>query len=68
MQRRADRRVSGAIRRLHGRADDVARELADELVARGLTADEAGRILRRPLRRLLHEMVSELRTAEVGAA
>ena len=68
MRRRADRRVSGAIRRLHGRADDVARELADELVARGLAPDEAGRILRRPLRRLLHEMVSELRTAEVGAA
>ncbi|HET9772721.1 MAG TPA: hypothetical protein VFS16_17635 [Acidimicrobiia bacterium] len=68
MQRRAERRLSGVIRRLHEEADEVTRELADELVARGLTPAEAERILRRPLRRLLHEVVSGLRTTEAGAA
>jgi glutamyl-tRNA reductase len=68
MRRRAQRCLSGAIRRLHEEADGVTRELADELVARGLSPEEAERILRRPLRRLLHEVVSELRTTEVGAA
>lgn len=67
-QRRAERRLSGAICRLHGQADEVTRELAEELVARGLAPDEVERILRRPLRRLLHEIVSELRAAEAAAA
>jgi glutamyl-tRNA reductase len=67
-RRRAERRLSGVIRRIHEGADEVTRELADDLVARGLAPDEAERILRRPLRRLLHEVVSELRTTEAGAA
>jgi glutamyl-tRNA reductase len=67
-RQRAERRLSGAIRRLHEQADDVTRELAGELAALGLDADDAERILRRPLRRLLHGLVSELRELETSAA
>lgn len=60
--------LSGTIRRLQEQAEDVTRELAGELVARGMTPGDAERILRRPLRRLLHEAVSELRATEASAA
>ena len=68
LQWRSELRLSGTIRRLHEQADDVTRELADELAALGVAAGDAERILRRPLRRLLHELVTELRDLESTAA
>ena len=65
---RSGRRLSGTIRRLHEQADDVTRQLAGELAALGVPAGDAERILRRPLRRLLHELVTELRDVGVGVA
>jgi hypothetical protein len=46
----------------------MTRELAGELVACGVTAGAAERIVRRPMRRLLHELVGELRSLDAGAA
>lgn len=68
LQKRAKRRLSGTVRRLHEQADGLTRELAGELVALGLPAEEAERIVRRPIRRLLHEVVTELTVADVDAA
>ena len=65
---RSGLRLSGTIRRLHEQADDVTRELTGELAALGVTARDAERILRRPLRRLLHELVTELRDLGTTAA
>ncbi|HKY74685.1 MAG TPA: hypothetical protein VJS45_00990 [Acidimicrobiia bacterium] len=68
LRRRAEAHLSGSVRRLHEYADSVMRELAGELTAHGLSATDAERMLRRPVRRLVHELVSELRTLEAGAA
>jgi glutamyl-tRNA reductase len=68
LQQRAGLRLTGTIRRLHQQADAVTRELAGELVACGMPAADAERMVRRPMRRLLHELVGELRSLEAGAA
>jgi glutamyl-tRNA reductase len=68
LRRRSELRLSGTIRRLHQEADGLTRELAGQLVALGIGADEAERIVRRPVRRLLHEVVTGLRDLEAGAA
>jgi len=68
LQQRAGLRLTGTIRRLHQQADAVTRELAGELVACGMPAADAERMVRRPIRRLLHELVGELRSLEAGAA
>jgi glutamyl-tRNA reductase len=65
---RSGLRLATTIRRLHEQADDVRRELVDGLEGLGLDAGDAERILRRPLRRLLHELVTELREQESSAA
>ena len=67
-RRRSQLRLSATIRRLHQSADGVTRELAGELAALGVGANDAERIVRRPLRRLLHELVTELRDVDVSAA
>lgn len=68
LRRRAEYRLSGSLRRIHEQADIVTRELAAELTALGLSGADAERMVRRPVRRLLHELVTELRTLEAGAA
>ena len=68
VRRRSELRLTGTIRRLHQQADGLTRELTGELVSLGMAADQAERIVRRPLRRLLHELVTELRDVEAGAA
>jgi len=68
LQQRAGMSLTGTIRRLHQQADAVTHELAEELVACGLPAADAERIVRRPMRRLLHELVGELRSLEAGVA
>jgi glutamyl-tRNA reductase len=68
LRRQSELRLAGTIRHLHQQADGLTRELAGELVALGIAADEAERIVRRPFRRLLHEVVSGLRDVEAGAA
>lgn len=67
-RRRSELRLTGTIRRLHQSADGLTREAAAELVTLGVDSADAERILRRPVRRLLHELITELRTAEAGAA
>ena len=68
LQKEAERRLSGTIRRLHQEADGLTRELTGQLVDLGLPLEEAERVVRRPVRRLLHELVTELRAAEADAA
>jgi glutamyl-tRNA reductase len=68
LRRRAEARLSGSLRRLHEHADSVMQELTVQLREHGLSATDAERMVRRPVRRLLHELVSELRTLEAGAA
>ena len=67
-QRRSELRLSASIRRLHEEAFAVTRELAGELAALGVPAGDAEQMVRRPVRRLLHELVTELRSLEVGVA
>jgi glutamyl-tRNA reductase len=68
LRRRAEVRVSATIRRLHEHADSLTQELAGKLAGLGLPVGDAERVVRRPMRRLLHEFVTELRTLEAGAA
>lgn len=68
LQKESERHLSGTIRRLHQQADGLTRELTGELVALGVPLEEAERVVRRPVRRLLHELVTELRAAEADAA
>ena len=67
-QRRSELRLSASIRRLQEEADAVTQELAGELAAFGVSAGDAELMVRRPVRRLLHELVTELRSLEAGAA
>ena len=68
LQKRSELRLAGTIRRLHQQADGLTRDLTGELAALGVAADEAERLVRRRLRRLLHDVVTELRDVEAGAA
>ena len=68
LRRRAEARLSGSLCRLQEHADSVMQELTVQLREHGLSAADAERMARRPVRRLLHELVSELRMLEVGAA
>ena len=68
LRKQSTPRLSGTIRRIHQQADGFTRELAGELVALGVAAEEAERIVRRPVRRLLHELVTELLVADADAA
>lgn len=68
LRRRAEHRLSGSLRRIHEQADSLSRELTAELTALGLSAADAERMVRQPVRRLLHEFATELRTLEAGAA
>ena len=68
LRRRAEARLSGSLSRLQERADSVMQELTAQLKEHGLSATDAERMVRRPVRRLLHELVSELRMLEAGAA
>ena len=67
-RRRAEDRLSGSLRRIHEQAESATRELTAELTALGLSPADAERMVRRPVRRLLHGLVTELRTLEAGAA
>jgi len=67
-RRRSELRLSASIRRLHEEAEAVTRELAGELSALGVSAGDAEQMVRKPVRRLLHELVTELRSLEVGVA
>jgi glutamyl-tRNA reductase len=68
LRRRAEARLSGSLCRLQEHADSVMQELTVQLREHGLSAADAERMARRPVRRLLHELVSELRMLEAGAA
>jgi glutamyl-tRNA reductase len=68
MRRRSERNLSETIRRLNEHADRLSRELAVDLVGLGVAAREAERIARRPMRRLLHDLIGELRDVEAAPA
>jgi glutamyl-tRNA reductase len=66
LRRRAEFRLSGSLRRLHEQADSLTQELTGELTVLGLSASDAEQMVRRPMRRLLHNFASELRLLDAG--